>query len=457
MSRVPPYDPPDLAPKPDLNMVRQVREYRLITPLFGGGVEPRTADPISTVRATEVRGQLRFWWRATRGGQFGADLSALKHAEDLLWGAASSKEHDRPSKVQVEVQVLDAGKPFTPPDGRPLTDMRSAFGYVSFPLQKTDAVVREGVRFRLILSYPTTYQPDLDAALWAWETFGGLGARTRRGFGAIARETPEPLIPPASDLHTARQWIEHRMANLQVTGTWFPNIPYLYADVVLFPFHPDPIQVWQTLIAHLKNFRQQRPQHPRWYRDRKTNTRKQRPMPGRNHWPEPDEIRRRTRSRANFTDPDGNVHDHTHDVSTVEAFPRAAFGLPIQFEFKDRASGDPAGKNLLRGVIYQHGEPELIERLASPIILRPIPWSDGYRGLVLRLAGTQPPDDLDINVARGSRSARWRLTVGEATSIPEFDDRGTLLPDPLMRDTTGSVPTDVLEGFFNFLRRNGGV
>ena len=47
------------------------RTYTLLTPLFGGGVEPREADPVSVVRATAVRGHLRFWWRAVRGWRAG--------------------------------------------------------------------------------------------------------------------------------------------------------------------------------------------------------------------------------------------------------------------------------------------------------------------------------------------------------------------------------------------------
>src|SRR5262245_19615123 len=74
----------------------QVHEYELMTPLFGGGVETQHADPVTIVRATEVRGQLRFWWRATRGGQFGEDLAKMKKAEDTLWGSTSQA-----SQVQV--------------------------------------------------------------------------------------------------------------------------------------------------------------------------------------------------------------------------------------------------------------------------------------------------------------------------------------------------------------------
>ena len=54
--------------KPDL--VKQIRSYKVITPLFGGGVTPNEKDPVTTVRGSSVRGHLRFWWRATRGGEF---------------------------------------------------------------------------------------------------------------------------------------------------------------------------------------------------------------------------------------------------------------------------------------------------------------------------------------------------------------------------------------------------
>ncbi len=73
--------PPDVALKKRDDMIVQERRYELITPLFGGGVEPAHSDPITVVRATEIRGHLRFRWRATRGGQFGGDLQKMKAAE----------------------------------------------------------------------------------------------------------------------------------------------------------------------------------------------------------------------------------------------------------------------------------------------------------------------------------------------------------------------------------------
>lgn len=83
--------PPPVTKRKELGLVEQVRSYQLITPLYGGGVETGTADPITIVRGTEIRGQLRFWWRATRGGAFSGDLSKMKAAEDTIWGAAAKK------------------------------------------------------------------------------------------------------------------------------------------------------------------------------------------------------------------------------------------------------------------------------------------------------------------------------------------------------------------------------
>lgn len=69
---------------------------------------------------------------------------------------------------------------------------RAVQWYLGFPLRgdKEWAPVKEGVAFRLRLRFPEkvgelNFWEELEAALWAWETFGGIGARTRRGFGAL--------------------------------------------------------------------------------------------------------------------------------------------------------------------------------------------------------------------------------------------------------------------------------
>jgi CRISPR-associated protein Cmr1 len=78
----------------------------LITPLFGGGVETRVNDPSFPIRATSIRGQLQFWWRATVGAQY-ATRQELRAAQSAIWGNT-----EQASKVQVWVEdVQVSAKP----------------------------------------------------------------------------------------------------------------------------------------------------------------------------------------------------------------------------------------------------------------------------------------------------------------------------------------------------------
>jgi CRISPR-associated protein Cmr1 len=426
--------------------IRETRHYELITPLFGGGVEPQQADPISSVRASSVRGQLRFWWRATRGGHY-ATLEQLAAAEAALWGSAASTDKGGQSLVLVEVVQTHAGRPFAPNGKASIGEPGSSFSYVAFPLNKTDNVALEGVQFKLRLSYPKDRTTDVAAALWAWETFGGIGGRTRRGFGSLRclavtqnGETIEVNQPKTNAPEQVLTWLKQGL-HKHVVETWhLAKVPHIAADpeFVLFSSHANALRVWQELFAKLKNFRHQRPSGR---------------MPGRNHWPEPDVIRRRTGRFANYRDKDGNLHDHRRPLldPPIDAFPRAAFGLPIQFEFKrdDQQNGDPKDKNPL--LPRRADKDENYNRFASPLILRPLACADGsFIGIAFRLAGSAVPDRLHIDL-RGNKQARHQLTPEEAARIPELTTN-----QPLLRNPDGTITSDVITGFMNYLRRHGG-
>jgi CRISPR-associated protein Cmr1 len=431
---------PPVVVQPQEKVITQRREYQLITPLFGGGVEPSEADPITAIRGPGVRGQLRFWWRACRGGRFDGDLREMKRHEDKLWGST-----DGPSQVQIAV---------TSTPGRPLREVprpqgdrihigapASPYGYVAFPLNdKPRASVMEGITFTLTITFCDTDKAEVEAALWAWETFGGVGARTRRGFGALRLTKidgdPNRDVPPANQ-QGVEQWLRTKLTQHVVEGRWpdkVPHIPQNTSMVSVTRSSGSADDAWKTLIKALKNFRQERPPN----RGPNGNQR-----PGRNRWPEADTIRALV----------GQSHPrHATPVTRVRKFPRAAFGLPLNFQFKDgdkygNANGDPR-KTALQ--LAHH------DRLASPLVLRPLACQDGQAyGLALVLQGTGlskevlAQEQLVLSTQEGPRG-RWlidkddvHLMVEEAAALTKKDGQ------PLLGNTS-----DVIVAFLSIVRRS---
>jgi CRISPR-associated protein Cmr1 len=415
--------PPALVPPQEIRKrtndetITQIRRYELITPLFGGGVEPGVADPVTIIRGASIRGQLRFWWRACRGGEFNGDLNAMKNAEGAIWGTASSEINSTPSQVQVIVEIDEnhRGERFVVhgPQGNeiPVHHLSSPYGYVAFPLRdkKRDDVLL-GIKFTLKISFPRTARLDVEAALWAWEMFGGIGARTRRGFGALRLVSVNCVAAtalPADAPQIIEQNIRQQLATHVVEGTWPDGVPHLSRNLVLKVTnkHASPIIAWQYLIKALWQFRQRRHRGTQPHR------------PGRSKWPEPDAIRRLTGSTSQL---------HKAPLSAVDKFPRAAFGLPIIFKFKDDKKGDPKA-TILKGAIS--------ERLGSPLILRPVAIGTGKAesiGLAVILdSPALPPGGLILEGARGNPPVQSALMATEAATIAPLSNPSPAQPDVL--------------------------
>ena len=356
----------------DNGLITQVRTYEVVTPLFGGGVEKQAADPVTVVRGTEIRGLLRFWWRATRGGlpTFEGRPERMKAAEDAIWGAAAMADTlPQSPTVKLAVTLADAG--------RAVEKVSSGLRYVAFPLD-ADQQVRTGVRFELTLRFHPDFEKDVEAALWAWETFGGIGARTRRGFGALRctevlrNDNVHPVQLPSGDLEAS---LNHGLQDHVADGPWPQAVPHLQKSGLKFKIvgdpKPDATQPWSKIVGKLQGFRQAR-------RGNKY---------GRSHWPEPDEIRRITKNPS---------AKHAKPTSGVRRFPRAQFGLPINFQFLN----EPAiGKPVLRTKAH--------DRLASPLIIKPLACAGGYVALAaILVAPRTPPDALILQEENGKNEHR---------------------------------------------------
>ncbi len=353
-------------PPPKIHTLR----IAITTAVLGGGVEAGKSDPLMPVRASEIRGSLRFWWRASRGARF-TSAADLKAREDRIWGTT-----DLASPVVIEVANarLGAGVPAMRPGQPPHYEEPR---YALFPAQSNPVKnIHKGGAFEIRFRMPSDCVDDFDAAMRYWVLFGGIGSRTRRGLGSL-------YCPEYSNLTT--WYAPNDLEGPAGSRPW----PTLHGGRIAMGDPKTPMthqQAWETAIGLLRDFRQAKVGSNRF---------------GRSAWPEPDAIRRLR---------DQTAPAHATPVTHNDEFPRAAFGLPIIFHFRQdqHRRGDPDDQSL---------EPihdgQRADRMASPVILKPLAVSPthsvpvclvlntpGAAGLELRAKGKP-----DLPVSHGRRDA----------------------------------------------------
>ncbi len=219
-----------------MNTQPQYQPFRLplvtLTPLFLSGAEPR-GEP--ELRASSIRGALRFWFRALLGGCFGADEQALqeiRRQEAQTFGAAGGRDSAGASKVVVRVlpvlrgradtgQAASSGLISTHPWNVPRK--RPPRSYLFFSMASTK-VHEQQIPARSFIDVGSTFDlvlvqrsgiPEQEAhealfnavrAAWLLLHLGGIGARARRLGGALAhrpvsRRTAEGRVITSAPRH----------------------------------------------------------------------------------------------------------------------------------------------------------------------------------------------------------------------------------------------------------------
>jgi CRISPR-associated protein Cmr1 len=463
MRKPPETSPQDVTPQEQDDIITQVREYKLITPLFGGGVTAGEGDPVTLIRGTEIRGLLRFWWRACRGGNY-KTVEEMKKAEDKIWGAANKKPAENKGANEKNEETFLQEKPkgtvqlVVKPqrDDVPPTPYSSNIAplYAAFPLQANRRENRplknvyRDVSFTLIISFPKAFRQEVEAALWAWETFGGIGARTRRGFGALRgisiKENEESVPVNLSDASEkgVKEWLDTNLETHMSKGPCRVNIPHLPMSFkegenlkLLFieeNYSEKADDLWYDLIEALKRFRQ----------TRYASTRPNAKNPGRSMWSEPSTIRDRDYTHQSYL-----YHRKPIPDPPIKKFPRAAFGLPIIFQFKDSNKEKPPRPNDPesdpRKTVLELKEHE---RFASPLILKPLACQDNDTvGLAIILEGTSLGSQQLVLKTQEGKQDQWNveafLASGETLELR--DEKG--------KKIKLDSKTDILQAFIKYL------
>lgn len=178
------------APDPLLKL-----RLRAITPLFLGGAGHEAGEQYAS-----LPGLIRWWLRALLGGVLaaGGQSNDIRRAAALEGDLMGATDWARPFQFRLKVQGgrREAGD-LTARELDAYNDLGlyKECSYVAFPFLNTvPAWTRSWYRPGATLDLQIEGRgvaPDSSAALalagtmWCWATLGGLGARSRRGFGAL--------------------------------------------------------------------------------------------------------------------------------------------------------------------------------------------------------------------------------------------------------------------------------
>lgn len=159
--------------------------------MFLAGADGQTPE----LRPASIKGALRFWWRAMHGH---LKLEELKKKEDAIFGSASNYG----IKSKLTIRVLGTQPPVSTV---PLPDRRKktygdkyrinildymAYGMVQYDNnQRRNILARHyigaGEIFNLKLTLNTDFSAEILKAFYLLSEFGGLGAKSRNGYGSF--------------------------------------------------------------------------------------------------------------------------------------------------------------------------------------------------------------------------------------------------------------------------------
>ncbi len=177
-------------------------DYRLITPLFSSGAHPQVE---AELRPSSLKGVLRFWWRALAWARLGADLKRIREEESCLFGSAQDGQSRvllRLLPLSVEPSVLHDDKLCISADIKRVIGVGARYlGYgLVEAFDRPKRHIQAGALIRACIQAPLDFtvrlrcreldrcQPGTRSivdALKALGTLGGLGSRSRRGYGSL--------------------------------------------------------------------------------------------------------------------------------------------------------------------------------------------------------------------------------------------------------------------------------
>ena len=371
-------------------MIELEASFRIVTPLFMSGSDKFKAE----LRVPSIKGALRFWWRALALGRLGT-VKKVREDECRIFGSAENDIGQ--SRVHLRLKLPENAEQYKEQilkyeGGEPVGPGARYLGYgVVESVSSRKKNTKEGQILRSCLKYPfngilniliknDTNEDDIKsvaAALIAMGLFGGLGSRSRKGYGSFNLEElkfgDKPLYTTPKDVEELKKQIGSLFSNYSIQP--YPSLPPYTAysnctRIDIVDKGPDPLRLLNSVGEAMQMYRS-------WGRNGKVN--------GKN-------------SEMNFKD------DHDLAAQSIKTkvgtHPRrVAFGLPHNYYFSS----------------YQEKvdvKPARLERRASPLFIHIHELSNGQYAAIatilpaeflssgerIRVNNSIVPQNIDFNV-----------------------------------------------------------
>lgn len=360
--------------------------YRVTTPMFCGGASGEKAE----LRLPSFKGVLRYWWRALAWSKYDGDLAKIAEKEDALFGSAGGGQSRVSMRLEslARAEIRQAGKVLqVPGTNQPVGDGARYLGYgvmEAFASQKKGTAAGQLTRGCLDGGFAFTVQmrlatdcgkgvgPDqlalLEHALMCVGVFGGLGAKSRKGYGSVAirsltvgkesRTIPTSMAKLGQTITDLHRGYASRNRRLPEYTAWSQDARYLLVKSRKQEPAQEPLALLDLLGRELVRFRSR----------------------GRNG-----RVLRNIPSELNF-EPDHNLMKDVENGQRPPTHPeRVAFGLPHNYgPKKPHQQVGPHDRDL--------------NRRASPLFIHIHECDEGPVAVLSFLPARFLPDGTRINV-----------------------------------------------------------
>lgn len=248
--------------------------------MFLGSADNRTAE----IRPTSFNGMIRYWFRALALAELDGDMKEVERLEDIIFGSAKDKNSH---KALYSLKIANSNISIKENKNRLNKENRQGIVYLGYgvisykreargPIYERDYIKQggsieisliqnEGIKNRVLEEDLKLAQKLLINTLKVLGIFGGLGSRTRRGFGSLTlidlKNKDEPLVtsPYCGNVEALENEIKELLKKAVDFGKSIEDIKYTafskFTKVMITKEYDNPMKLLDEIGKEMIRYR----------------------------------------------------------------------------------------------------------------------------------------------------------------------------------------------------------